>query len=90
MNSTKAKMKFSNLDAITNKLIYVILGVQIVIALIAASAYIFWFNENLKLVDDDLCPENSSSCIVHHYIEGQRFQYTGSKNEEGENIKSSL
>lgn len=26
MNSTKAKMKFSNLDIITNKLIYVILG----------------------------------------------------------------
>lgn len=85
MNSTKAKMKFSNLDVITNKLIYVILGVQIVIALIAASAYIFWFNENLKLVDDDVCPENSPSCIVHHYIEGQRFQYMG-----GKNTKSSL
>jgi phospholipid-transporting ATPase len=27
MNSTKAKMKFSNLDVITNKLIYLILGV---------------------------------------------------------------
>jgi len=27
MNSTKSKMKFSNLDVITNKLIYVILGV---------------------------------------------------------------
>lgn len=52
-------MKFSNLDVITNKLIYVILGVQIVIALIAASAYIFWFNENLKLVDDDSCPEDN-------------------------------
>lgn len=76
MNSTKAKMKFSNLDAITNKLIYVILGVQIVIALIAASIYIFWFNENLKLMEDGTCPENKL-CIVHHYIEGQRHKYIG-------------
>ena len=90
MNSTKAKMKFSNLDVITNKLIYVILGVQIVIALLSASAYIFWFNKNLKLVEDDLCPKDNPSCIVHHYIEGQRFQYMGAKDEEGKKNKSSF
>jgi len=58
--------------------------------LIAASAYIFWFNENLKLVDDDSCPKGNSSCIVHHYIEGHRFEYMGAKNDEDKLNKSSL
>jgi hypothetical protein len=37
MNSAQAKMKFSNLDLITNKLIFVIFGFQILIALTGAT-----------------------------------------------------